>query len=357
MTRLILLVGTRKGAFIVESDPARAKWDVRGPFCETWPVQHMSYDPATGNTYAAAGNAWFGPSVWRSPDLGATWTQSSAGLEYGPDEPAVELAWNVTPAHGVLYAGVAPAGLFRSDDNGDTWTHVKGLRDHPSRPGWEAGGGGLMVHGIVPHPSDRNSMWVAISAAGTFRTRDGGKTWVPLNHGVRADHLPGENPETGQCVHCLVMAPGSPSTLYQQNHFGVYRTTDAGESWQEISAGLPSTFGFPMAIHPRDDTTVFTIPLNGDSDGRYPPDASAAVWRTRDGGDTWHRLSQGLPQSGAYFGIFRQAMATDPLTPAGVYFGTTDGTLYGSNDEGESWQTIASHLPGVSSVAAVALDG
>jgi photosystem II stability/assembly factor-like uncharacterized protein len=357
MTRVLLLVGTRKGAFIAESDAARARWSLRGPLCEGWPVHDISADAATGAIYAAAGSPWYGPAIWRSGDLGETWTHSSAGLTYGDDGTAIATAWHVTAAHGSVYAGVEPAGLFRSRDEGATWEHVAGLRDHPTRPGWQPGNGGLMLHTVIPHPTDRERMWVAISAVGTFETRDGGATWEPRNRGVRADFVPGPPPETGQCVHKIVAAAGEPETLYQQNHCGVYRSADGGASWTEITGSLPSEFGFPVVAHPRDPATAWVIPLTTPEQGRYMPDAAAAVWRTRDRGASWERLADGLPQEHAYLGVLREAMAVDSLDPVGVTFGTSTGELWTSADEGATWRQIAAHLPDVWSVEALVVDG
>jgi photosystem II stability/assembly factor-like uncharacterized protein len=349
--RIALLVGTKKGAFVFESDPLRRTWTQRGPLCETWPLNHVNADPATGTIYAGGGSEWFGPAVWKSTDLGHSWTHSSEGLAYGEGEPPVKSVWSVAASNGSLYAGVEPAGLFRSDDGGQSWRHISGLRDHPSRPDWQPGGGGLILHSLVPHPSDHDKLWVGISTAGVFHTADGGSTWEPRNRGTRCDFLPeGQRyPEYGQCVHCLVMAPDG-SRLYQQNHCGMYRSEDGGRLWDSIEEGLPSSFGFAAATHPRDPETLFLLPLNGDSIGRYVPEGSTAVWRTRDRGTTWQPMRQGLPQQNTYFGVLRQAMATDRLEPAGVYFGTTTGTLYGSADEGDSWQPIAQHLPTICSV-------
>lgn len=357
--KVLVLLGTKKGAFILESDADRRDWALRGPFCETWPMNHVVADPAAGTLYAGGGNEWFGPAVWKSADLGETWTHSSDGLAYPAGEAPVKAVWSLAPGHGCLYAGVEPAGLFRSDDGGLSWRHVEGLRNHPSRADWQPGGGGLILHSLVLHPTDDRQLWVAISAGGVFHTADGGATWHPRNRGTRADYLPeGQNyPEHGQCVHCVVMAPGMPDRLYQQNHCGMYRSDDGGRTWSSIEAGLPSSFGFPAAAHPRDPQTLYLLPLNGDSTGRFVPDGKAAVWRTRDGGERWEALRDGLPQRNAYFGVLRQAMATDRLDPAGVYFGTSGGALYASADEGDGWTCIAQHLPAILSVETLVLDG
>lgn len=357
--KVMLLIGTRKGAFIAESDSARQRWDIRGPYCETWPINHIAADPETGVIYGAGGNEWFGGAVWKSEDLGRSWTHSSAGLAYGEGEEPVKAAWSVSARNGHLYCGVQPAGLFESFDHGQTWRHVEGLRQHPSRPEWSPGAGGLILHSLVRHPDDPDQLWVAISAAGVFYTADGGKSFETRNRGTRADFFPeGQNyPEFGQCVHCLVMAPGEPDLLYQQNHCGMYRSENGGIDWISIEAGLPSTFGFPAAVHPRDPDTLFLLPLNGDSAGRFVPEGRAAVWRTRDRGQSWTDLRNGLPQDNAYFGVLRQAMATDRLDPAGVYFGTSGGALFASNDEGDSWSLVAEHLPGISSVETLVVAG
>jgi photosystem II stability/assembly factor-like uncharacterized protein len=356
--KVLVLVGTKKGAFVLESDAGRRSWHLRGPYCETWPMNHVVADADTATIYGGGGNEWFGPAVWKSTDLGASWTHSSQGLAYSPGEQPIKTVWSLAPGRGRLYAGVEPAGLFFSDDGGQSWEHVAGLRDHPSRPDWQAGGAGLILHSLVLHPEDSKQIWVGISAAGVFHTADGGETWEPRNRGTRADFLPeGQNyPEFGQCVHCLVMAPGIPERLYQQNHCGMYRSDDGGRHWQSIEAGLPSSFGFPAAVHPRDPDTLYLVPLNGDIAGRFVPDAKAAVWRTTNGGRTWGDRRNGLPQENAFFGVLRQALATDRLEPAGVYFGTGSGALYASADEGDSWTCVAQHLPSVSSVETLVVE-
>ncbi|HYI69849.1 MAG TPA: sialidase family protein [Skermanella sp.] len=356
--KVLILVGTKKGAFVLESDAARKSWELRGPYCETWPMNHVIADPATGTILAGGGSEWFGPAVWKSDDLGTTWTHSSAGLAYPEGETPIKAVWSLAKSGASLYAGVDPAGLFRSDDGGETWNHLAGLQNHPSRPHWNPGGAGLILHSLLPHPEDDKRLWVGISAAGVFHTADGGETWETRNRGTRADFMPEDQryPEFGQCVHCLVMAPGMPDRLYQQNHCGMYRSDDGGRQWTSIEAGLPSSFGFPAAAHPRDPSTLYLLPLNGDSAGRYVPDGKAAVWRTRDGGETWEDLRDGLPQGNTYFGVLRQAMATDRLEPAGVYFGTSTGSLYASADEGDSWTCVAQHLPTVLSVETMVVE-
>jgi photosystem II stability/assembly factor-like uncharacterized protein len=344
--KLMLLLGTRKGAFIATGDAGRRAWSIEGPFCDSLPLNHVVGEPVTGVIYGGGGNAWLGPAVWKSEDLGRTWTQSSAGFSFGAGAEPVKAVWSLAAAGGALYAGVEPAGLFRSDDHGATFAHVAGLRAHPTRPDWQPGGAGLILHGIVPHPSERNELWVAISAAGVFHTSDGGASWEPRNRGTRMDYAPPEHRygEWGQCVHALAMAAGNPARLYQQNHCGMYRSDDGGRSWQSIEAGLPSSFGFPAIAHPRDPDTLFLVPLNGDQAGRFMPDAAAAVWRTRDGGASWQDLQK------AYLTVLRQAFAVDRFAPAGLYFGTNTGELFASCDEGDSWTMIAHHLPPILSV-------
>lgn len=359
MTRKVLtLVGTKKGAFILESDAARRAWTLRGPFCDHWPIQHIVGDPETGALHAAGGNEWFGPAIWTSTDLGESWAHSSKGLAYAEGETPVKTVWSLAPRNGRLYAGVEPAGLFASDDRGESWTHLPGLRDHPSREHWVPGGGGLILHSIVAPREDEAKLWVGISTAGVFHSHDGGVSWEPRNKGTRCDYMPEDQryPEFGQCVHCIVRAPGMPDRLYQQNHCGMYRSEDGGRSWISIEEGLPSSFGFPAVVHPRDPDTLYLVPLNGDIKGRFVPDGKAAVYRTRDAGRSWRAMREGLPQENAYIGVLRQAMAVDTLEPAGVYFGSSSGSVFASADEGDTWTCIAEHLPTISSVETLVVD-
>jgi hypothetical protein len=355
--RVALLVGTRKGLFVLDGDADRDAWAVRGPLCEGWPIHDAILDPASGAIMAAGGSNWYGPAVWRSDDLGQTWTHSSEGLTYGDDAEKVTTIWNLATGRDAIYAGVEPAGLFRSRDGGATWQHVEGLTNHPSRPEWQPGNGGLILHSIVPHPTDADRVWVGISSVGAFETSDGGATWETRNAGVRAEFDPSNRyPEFGQCVHKLVMAADGGEHLYQQNHCGVYRSADGGRQWEEITTGLPTDFGFPMGAHPRDPKTVWTIPLTVPEEGRLMPDGHASVWRTNDGGDSWIRSDAGLPKEDAYLAVLREAMAVDRLDPVGVYFGTSTGQLYGSRDEGQSWRLITANLPAIWSVEAAVLD-
>jgi photosystem II stability/assembly factor-like uncharacterized protein len=356
--RTLVLIGTDKGGFTLELDAAREPLDLRGPFNEAMPIRHLAWDPSRGVLLGAAGSPWYGPIVWRSEDLGETWSQSSDGLTYGDGEAdeAVTRVWNLTAIGDTVYAGVEPAGLFRSDDGGRSWSHVAGLREHPSRPSWEPGNGGLILHTIVGHPQDPQQMWVGISAVGIFHTSDGGETWVTCNEGVGPVGTAEERPETGYCVHKFGLHPSRPDVLFQQNHSGAYRSDDGGRHWVSINDGLPSTFGFGLALHPHDPHTLWTIPLNGDAIGRYMPGGAAAVWQSRDDGASWTAQREGLPQHGAFVGVLREATATDTHDPAGVYFGTSTGQLFGSPDEGGSWRLLADYLPRISSVETVILE-
>ena len=352
MSKTLVLVGTRKGCFILESDERRLNWELRGPFCEGWPIYHAVHDAETGAIYAAGASEWHGASIWRSLDLGETWTQSSEGLGYGDSELKLSKVSGLTAAHGRLFAGAEMPGIFESRDGGETWNLLSTLEGQPGSEGWNDPAnqppGHLGVPAILPHPEDPSRYWAIVQGVGIFETTDDGSSWTPRNRGLRAD-WPLENPEVGYCVHKLVMSPGDNDRLYQQNHVGMHRSDDAGLTWTEISDGLPSEFGFAAAVHPHDRDTFYVIPLDP-GHGRCMPEGSAAVWRTRDAGASWQRHGAGLPQQDAYVGVLREGMAIDTHEVPGVYFGTSTGQVFASADEGQSWQEIAGYLPGVASV-------
>ncbi|MCB9943600.1 MAG: exo-alpha-sialidase [Geminicoccaceae bacterium] len=356
--KLLILLGTAKGVFVLRGDRARRHFEIEGPFCETLPVNHVIGDPVSGALYAGGGNGWRGPSIWRSDDGGRNWMIIEQSFGPGLAEGGPRAIWSLAIQDGRLLAGGDQAILFASDDGGRGFAPLGGLRDHPSREHWHGGGAGLILHSIVPHPGDPRQFWVAISAAGVFHTMDGGQSFTPRNRGTRADFMPEDQryPEYGQCVHGLAMAAGNPGRLYQQNHCGMYRSDDGGQNWTSIEKGLPSSFGFPVVAHPRDSDTLFLVPLNGDMAGRFVPDAAAAVWCSRDAGENWQAMRQGLPQAHCYFCVLRQAMAVDPLEPAGLYFGSSSGSLYASFDEGESFTALATHLPVIQSVETFLVD-
>ncbi len=359
---VLVLVGTRKGAFVLRSGPDRKEWEIRGPYHEGQNVMHMAFDARTETVFAAVGDPWFGSRVYRSRDLGNTWDEPQSGPTFPPESGLkLEKVWHVTPGRpeepGVVYAGVEPAALFKSSDDGQTWQFVQSLQDHPSRPTWQPGAGGLCLHTIVLDPTNLQHLYVGISAAGVFRSTDGGKQWQPANQGTRVNFMPDEPPayaEFGQCVHKVVMSERQPARLYQQNHCGVYRSDDGGGQWIEISDGLPSDFGFGIAVHPHDADTIWVCPsISGFK--HWMPGARVVVYRSRDQGHTWEGLTQGLPGEGAYLNVLRDAMAVDMMPVAGVYIGTNTGQLFYSRDEGDSWQQAGTLFPPINSVSTTLL--
>ncbi|MBW3589150.1 MAG: glycoside hydrolase [Actinobacteria bacterium] len=357
MTERLLCVGTAKGLFLLTSDESRKEWKTDGPYLPGLEINHAVLDPRTKRLFATANSPWFGSRISYSTDLGKTWIDSETSPSFSPDSGLkLDRVWHIEPGledqPDVLYAGAAPASLFRSQDGGASWEEMKGLTSHPSRERWQPGAGGLCLHTILLDPADSNQMWVGISAVGVFRSTDGGETWETMNKGVRAEFQPDKYPEFGQCVHDAVLA--QDGRLYQQNHCGVYRSDDQGDSWTEITKGLPSDFGFPIGVHPRDPETAYVIPLQG-AELRCPPEGKLRVFRTNDGGSSWESFGDGLPQQDAFMGIYREGLTVDEMDPAGIYFGTNTGHLYSSLDEGTKWQRITADLPPVYSVTAAAL--
>jgi photosystem II stability/assembly factor-like uncharacterized protein len=371
--RVLLLIGTRKGVFVAESDGGRAAWRLRGPLTSgTWAFNDLRFRPPSagapsGRLYAAGSSNWYGPAVWWSDDLGATWEHSSAGLTYGDAGPAVEDVWSLAFAPGgeTVYAGVDPAGLFRSTDGRGTWEHLPALRAHPTSAGWQPTKAGLPLHAIlclpqgearaatrpadrggVPlggaevRPGDPGALWVAVGAGGVYRSEDGGDSW---------ERLPDAG---GPAVLGLALAPGGAAErLYQQSRHGVYRSDDGGASWEDVSAGLPCRHGFPVALHPRDRETAYVVPRDD-----APGGGRLAVWRTRDAGGRWERLDRGLPAGPVHTRVLRRGLASDGLEPAGVYLATFSGRLFASPDEGETWRTVAPYLPPILSLTAATVD-
>ncbi|MDX6513834.1 MAG: hypothetical protein QOE36_3338 [Gaiellaceae bacterium] len=357
MSKTVLLVGTRKGLFILESDGDRRDWKARGPFCEGWPVYHAVHDADSGAIFAAAASEWHGAGVWRSGDLGESWDLSSEGLTYADGGPRLSKISGLSAAHGRVLAGVETAGIFESRDGGVTWSLLTRLEGQPGREGWDDPAnqppGHLGLPGLLPHPTEPSRFWAVVQGIGIFETADDGASWTPRNRGLRAD-WPLENPEVGYCVHKLVMSPVDLDRMYQQNHVGMHRSDDGGHSWTEITEGLPTEFGFAAAAHPHDRDSFYVIPLDP-GHGRCMPEGRAAVWRTSDAGSTWRRLDHGLPQEDAHLGVLREGLAVDALDEPGLYFGTSTGQVFASTDEGESWSEIASYLPAISSVEVAVL--
>jgi hypothetical protein len=353
----LMMIGTRKGLWLAHSDEAREAWTVDGPHFLMNDVYSCAIDTRRDTPRLLVGtmSSHFGPQVFRSDDLGASWDETPNGAIRFPEdsETSLERVWQLAlppDEPDVVYAGTEPQGLFRSDDRGEHFEVVRGLLDHPHRKDWGAGFGGAAIHTVLPH-QDADSMTVAMSTGGVYQTHDGGSSWAPANVGIKAYFLPDPWPEFGQCVHKVARPKDSTGRMYAQNHHGVYRTDDDGATWQSIADGLPSDFGFTMVVDPHDGDTIYVFPLVADGE-RIPPGARARVWKSSDGGSSWTELGRGLPGNAFYAAVMRDAMTTDDGTPTGVYFGARDGTIYASNDAGESWQQIGQHLPDVMCVRA-----
>ena len=389
MSRVRVLVGTRKGAFVLEADGQRKKWNVSGPHFGGWEIYHVKGSPADPERlFASQTSGWFGQIIQRSDDGGKTWHQPGtppgepqkppSGISKGESNKFVydaspetgkpltthqwydgsqrpwefKRVWHLEPSltdPDTVYAGVEDAALFRSTDGGENWNELSGLRGHGTGPQWQPGGGGLCLHTIIEHPKNPKRIFVAISSAGAFRTDDGGTTWKPINRGLRSDYIPDADAEIGHCVHHIAMHPSRPNVLFMQKHWDVLRSDDAGDSWKEVSGNLPSDFGFVIDVNANEPETIYVVPIKSDSE-HFPPDGKLRVYRSRSGGSEWEALTSGLPQRDCYVNVLRDAMAVDALDKCGVYFGTTGGQVYASADAGDTWEPIVRDLPPVLSV-------
>jgi photosystem II stability/assembly factor-like uncharacterized protein len=365
MSQVRVLVGTRKGAFILTSDGKRKNWTVDGPHFGGWEMYHLKGSPADPNRiYASQCSGWFGQTMQRSNDGGKTWETIDNKFVYegtpgthrwydGTPHPwEFKRVWHLEPSlddPDTVYAGVEDAAMFKTSDGGKSWQELPGLRGHGTGADWQPGAGGMCLHTILIDPSDPNRIYIAISAAGAFRTTDGGKSWTPINQGLHSQYIPNPTAEVGHCVHRLAMHPTKPSTLYMQKHWDVMRTDNGGDLWQEVSGNLPTDFGFVIDVHAHEPETVYVVPIKSDGE-HYPPEGKLRVYRSRSGGNEWEALGQGLPDKDCYVNVLRDAMCVDSMDSCGVYFGTTGGQVYCSADSGDHWAPIAEHLPAVLSV-------
>ncbi len=365
MSKVRVLVGTRKGAFILTADGKRRQWDVSGPHFAGWEIYHMKGSPVEPDRlYASQSSGWFGQVIQRSSDGGQTWEPVGNKFVYdgvpgthqwydGTPHPwEFKRAWHLEPSltdPNTVYAGVEDAALFRSTDAGQSWQELPGLRGHGTGPRWQPGAGGMCLHTIIQDASNAQRMYIAISAAGAFRTDDGGVTWQPINRGLHSQYLPDPNAEIGHCIHHIVTHRSRPNVLFMQKHWDVLRSDDAGESWQEVSGNLPTDFGFVIDVHAHEPETIYVVPIKSDSE-HFPLDGKLRVYRSRTGGNEWEALTKGLPQVNCYVNVLRDAMAVDSLDSCGIYFGTTGGQVYASADAGDSWNAIIRDLPAVLSV-------
>ncbi len=370
MSKVRLLVGTRKGAFVLTADGKRERWDISGPHFGGWEMYHLKGSPADPNRlYASQSTGWHGQLIQRSNDGGKTWEAVGNKFVY-EGEPGTHLwydgtprpfefvrVWHLEPSltdPDTVYAGIQDAALYHSSDGGQSWQELAGLRTHKSAPAWQPGAGGMCLHTILLDPSHPERIFIAISAAGVFRSDDAGKTWRPMNRGLKSEGIPDPNAEVGHCVHRVAMHRSRPGVLFMQKHWDVMRSDDAGESWREVSGNLPSDFGFPIDVHAHEPETIYVVPIKSDSE-HYVPEGKLRVYRSRTGGNEWEALTDGLPQGHCYVNVLRDAMAVDALDPCGVYFGTTGGQVYASADAGDSWAPIVRDLPSVVSVEAQTL--
>jgi len=386
MSRVRVLAGTRKGAFILESDGKREKWEVSGPYFTGWEIYHIKGSPADPNRiYASQTSGWFGQIIQRSSDGGQTWETPGGGPEKSPQgwpmgesnkfvydtspetgkpltthqfydgtqKPWVfKRVWHLEPSltdPDTVYAGIEDAALFRSTDGAHSWQELPGLRGHETGPQWQPGAGGMCLHTIILDPSDPGKIYIAISAAGAFRTDDGGQTWKPINRGLRSQFIPDQDAEVGHCVHHIAMNPTRPGVLFMQKHWDVMRSDNAGDQWREVSGNLPTDFGFAIDVHAHEPETIYVVPIKSDSE-HFPLDGKLRVYRSRTGGNEWEELKKGLPERNCYVNVFRDAMAVDTLDSCGIYFGTTGGQVYVSSDAGDNWSAIVHDLPPVLSV-------